>query len=105
MAGSSQRPAAAGRAAVALWPDPRHLNVRVWRWGHSAWLTQAETRPLIPRSVTMAMTCGSWGSTGRCSYSGWNRAIVFPSGSLNHADRPSPGVVAMWSTVLSIGKS
>lgn len=31
-------------------------------------------------------------------YTGWKTAIVLPSGSLNHADRPI-GVVAMWSTV------
>jgi len=27
------------------------------------------------------------------AYSGWNTAMVFPSGSLNQADRPMPGVV------------
>jgi len=26
-------------------------------------------------------------------YSGWNRASVLPSGSLNHADLPMPGLV------------
>ncbi len=34
-------------------------------------------------------------------YSGWNRAIVLPSGSLNQADFPMPGVVAIESTVLN----
>ena len=38
-------------------------------------------------------------------YSGWNSASVFPSGSLNHADLPMPGVVATWFTVFSVGKS
>jgi hypothetical protein len=31
--------------------------------------------------------------------------MVFPSGSLNHADDPTPGVVPIESTVLSAGKS
>lgn len=39
------------------------------------------------------------------SYSGWKNASVFPSGSLSQADLPMPGVVATWSTVLSVGKS
>ena len=38
-------------------------------------------------------------------YSGWNSARVLPSGSLNHADLPMPGVVATWLTVLSVSKS
>lgn len=29
------------------------------------------------------------------AYSGWKTAMVFPSGSLNQADRPMPGVVTM----------
>jgi hypothetical protein len=37
-------------------------------------------------------------------YAGWKMAIVLPSGSLNHADRPI-GVVAMWFTVLKVGVS
>src|SRR4051812_14409487 len=32
-------------------------------------------------------------------YSGWNTAIVFPSGSLNQAERPMPAEVTTWSTV------
>ena len=32
------------------------------------------------------------GAAGMCAYAGWNSAIVFPSGSLNHAERPT-GVV------------
>ena len=37
---------------------------------------------------------------GSRAYSGWNRAIVFPSGSLNHADFPMPRLVPIESTVL-----
>jgi hypothetical protein len=37
-------------------------------------------------------------------YAGWKTAMVLPSGSLNHADRPI-GVVAMWFTVLKVGVS
>ena len=33
-------------------------------------------------------------------YSGWKIAMVLPSGSLNQAERPMPGVVTTWSTVL-----
>ena len=29
------------------------------------------------------------------AYSGWNTAMVFPSGSLNQAERPIPGEVTM----------
>ena len=38
------------------------------------------------------------------TYAGWKTAIVLPSGSLNHAERPM-GVVAMWFTVLNVGVS
>jgi hypothetical protein len=34
-------------------------------------------------------------------HSGWNKAMVLPSGSLNQAERPMPGEVTMWLTVLS----
>lgn len=41
----------------------------------------------------------------RGSYSGWNSARMLPSGSLNHADLPTPVVVATWLTVLRVSKS
>ena len=38
----------------------------------------------------------------RHNYSGWKTAIVLPSGSLNQAERPMPGEVTTWSTVLNV---
>ena len=38
-----------------------------------------------------------WAGTAKSV--GWNSAIVFPSGSLNHAELPT-GVVSAWSTIL-----
>ncbi|MCW2856907.1 MAG: hypothetical protein JWR52_2522 [Marmoricola sp.] len=35
------------------------------------------------------------GRLARVDYSGWKIAIVLPSGSLNHAERPMPAVVTM----------
>src|SRR5215468_9032351 len=37
-------------------------------------------------------------------YAGWKRAIVLPSGSLNHAERPMGVVATCWS-VLNVGVS
>jgi hypothetical protein len=43
--------------------------------------------------------------SGAETYSGWNSARMLPSGSLNHADLPTPVVVATWLTVLRVSKS
>lgn len=42
---------------------------------------------------------GRAGSARRPRYPGWKSAIVFPSGSLKHAELPT-GVVSAWSTIL-----
>lgn len=50
------------------------------------------------------MPKGAWGAGRAPGYSGWNSAMVLPSGSLNQVDFPTPAVVATWSAVLSVGK-
>jgi hypothetical protein len=71
--------------------------------------------PHLPTRSRDRPTIGHRGAIGRGSnydfwrgsraYSRWNRAIVFPSGSLNHADFPMPRLVPIESTVLNAGKS
>src|SRR4051794_19450423 len=54
----------------------------------------------------IALSSGSshrWPPRDRCQ-AGWNRAMVLPSGSVNHADRPM-GEVTTWSTVLKVAVS
>ena len=48
-----------------------------------------------PAAFAVKKIDDAWVAVVSCSdpaYSGWNTAMVFPSGSLNQADRPMPGV-------------
>jgi len=48
-----------------------------------------------PAAFAVEKIDDAWVAVVSCSdpaYSGWNTAMVFPSGSLNQADRPMPGV-------------
>ena len=65
-------------------------------------------RARLQAEPVQALTLSLSVPAARCepvSYSGWKTAIVLPSGSLNQADRPMPGEVTTWSTVLKVGVS
>src|SRR5262249_55248735 len=79
--------------------------LRVTRGGAATALHLAANRGLINVPRLLSGRFRSLVLAAAHHYSGWNNAMVFPSGSLNHADFPIPAVVATWSTVLSVGKS
>ena len=53
-----------------------------------------QTGRYLAAKTNSAILLAGGSSPARCKdYSGWYRASVLPSGSLNHADLPMPGLV------------
>jgi len=63
-------------------PPPRPPSLRVSGVGR-------DPGPAIAGAGVVVM------SRSDSAYSGWNTAMVFPSGSLNQAERPIPGDLTM----------
>jgi len=79
-------------------PPQRQLQRNVCRFTIRTYLSE-------PALACAGVEDDASGAAGLIYCSGWNSASVLPSGSLNQADLPMPGVVATWFSVFSVGKS